>query len=84
MILVSAARMSAAGIERTATAIATGAAYSLALRRIFWRGKNHLPKCKTGDAGEHEQQHSEMHPTRRVHWGLPPRPGCQFDSTERM
>lgn len=83
MILVSATGMSAATIERTATAIATGAADSLALRRIFWRGEKHLPQREGRNAGENQQKHAKMYPTGRVHSGLLQRPGCQFHSTER-
>ena len=88
MSLVSATGMSAAAIQRaaaiTAGAGATGASNGLAMGRIFRRREKHLPKRKGSDAGEHQQKHSKMHPTGRVHQDLLPRLGRQIHSTERM
>ena len=84
MILVPATRMSAAGIERSATPITTGAGNGLAVPGILWCREKHLPKRKGDNAGEDQQKQAKMHPTGRVHQGLLPRPGCHFHSTERM
>jgi len=64
-------------------AIATGD--GLALRAFSWRGKDRVPKKKENDAGEHQQQNSEMHPSGCGHLNLAqfPRLGRQFNSTER-
>ncbi|QKD01823.1 hypothetical protein EB235_10130 [Mesorhizobium loti R88b] len=59
--------------------------YGLTVRALSGGGKNHAPKEKENDAGEHHQQNSEMHPSGRVHLNSPlfPRPGPQFNSTKR-
>ncbi|QND56800.1 hypothetical protein [Mesorhizobium huakuii] len=85
------APMAATVVGMTAIAIIPGVvtiadAYGLTVRAPFWRGKNHAPKEKENDAGEHQQHNSEMHPSGRVHLNSPlfPRPGRQFNSTKRM
>lgn len=83
MTLLSATGMPAAGIERATATIATGTGNSLAMRRLLWRRKKHLPQRKAGNNGEHQQKHSKMHPTGRVHSGALPRLERQFHSTER-
>lgn len=76
----------AAAINRAAAVTATGAGYSLALRAIFRRRKNHAPKDKRNHADERQQQNSDMQPSGLGHPISPlfPRPGCQFNSTMRM
>lgn len=87
MSLVSATGMPAAAIEGTAAitagAGATGAGNGLAVRRLLWRGEKHLPKRKSRNAGEHQQQHAKMHPTGRVHLGPLPRLERQILGTKR-
>ena len=85
------APVAATVVRMTAIAIipgvaATSDAHGFTLRALFGSGKNHAPKEKENDAGEHHQHNSEMHPSGRVHLNSPlfPRPGRQFNSTKRM
>jgi len=85
------APMAATVVGMTAIAIIPGVvtiadAYGLTVRALFRGGKDHAPKEKENDAGEHQQYNSEMHPSGRVHLNSPlfPRPGRQFNSTKRM
>lgn len=88
---VSAAPMATTIVGMTAIAIIPGvatiaAARGLSLRAFSWRGKDHASKKKENDAGEHQQQNSEMHPSGCSHLNsaLFPRPGRQFNSTMWM
>lgn len=84
MSSVPATGMSAAAIERAAArGVVTGAGNGLAMRRLPWRGEKHLPKRKSRNAGEDQQQHAEMHPTGRVHVDLLPRLERQILSSKR-
>lgn len=85
------APMAATVVGMTAIAAIPGVAtiaetYGLTVRALFWREQNHAPKEKENDAGEHQQQDSEMYPTGLGHPISPPfpRPGRQFDSTMWM
>ncbi|TSE07224.1 hypothetical protein C1D09_019485 [Mesorhizobium intechi] len=85
------APMAATVVAMTAIAVipgivATADAHGLALGAPFGNGKNHAPKEKKNDAGEHHQHNCEMHPPGRAHLNSPlfRRPGRQFDSTMWM
>ncbi|WP_162256713.1 hypothetical protein [Mesorhizobium sp. Root695] len=83
---VSAATMTCAVVATMRLVEPFAASNGLTARTFFWRGQKHAPKEKENDAGEHQQQNSEMHPSGWGHLNsaLFPRLGRQFNSTMRM
>jgi hypothetical protein len=83
--------MTAAIMGMAAMSVATAVEpYTCTAQRLdgtfLWRGKNHAPKEKKDDTGEHQQHDSDVHPSGWGHLNLArfQRPRSQFNSTMQM